>query len=305
MTRSPAPTSVSPGLPESAARLPRMLFDLQSGKRRRVVQVVFGALAVLFAVSFVFFGVGSETGGGIGDIFGSGGGGDENPQEDEINAAEDRLATNPNDTQALSELVTLHYQAGTQKLEIDTSTGSAALTPEAEEELQQGADAWDRYVKLSKQNVDPSTALLAVQTFTTLGQLQLQRAAGASGEGALADADDALANFKDAGNAQLVVAAKGNPVELVQAAEYFYFGGDVAAGDQAAQQALAEATGKEREQLQTRIDSTKKQTAQLNQQIEDYRKQLAQATPGATGGGDTPLGDLGAGGLGGGSLSTP
>ena len=36
-----------------------MLFDLQSPRRKRVVQVVFGGLAVIFAVSFVFLGIGT------------------------------------------------------------------------------------------------------------------------------------------------------------------------------------------------------------------------------------------------------
>src|SRR5512134_1147404 len=117
-----------------------MLFDLQSGKRRRVVQVVFGSLAVIFAVSFVFFGVGSEVGSGLSDIWGSGGGGDENPFDEDINDAEDRLAVNPADTAALAELVGLRYQAGTRLLEVDTETGTTALTSDAEEEFQRGAD---------------------------------------------------------------------------------------------------------------------------------------------------------------------
>jgi hypothetical protein len=54
-----------------------MLFDLQSGRRRRVIQVVFGALAVIFAVSFVFFGIGSEVGGGFADSLNLGGGSDD------------------------------------------------------------------------------------------------------------------------------------------------------------------------------------------------------------------------------------
>jgi hypothetical protein len=279
-----------------------MLFDLQSGKRRRVVQVVFGALAVIFAVSFVFFGVGSE--GGFNPFSDSGGGGGDPGEafEDDINAQEELIATNPNNTAALAELVTLYYQSGTNKLEIDETTGQASLTPEAEEDLQKGADAWDRYAKVNQANPDSSTALIAVQTFATLGQALLSQAGGSAGQAALTDADAALANFKSAGQAQLIVAGEGNPTELVQAAEFFYFGGDVAAGDQAAQQALNAATGKQRKQLQQRIDATKQQTAQLNKQIEDYRKQLASAGAGAGAtGGETPLGDLG----GGSALGTP
>jgi hypothetical protein len=280
-----------------------MLFDLQSGKRRRVVQVVFGSLAVIFAVSFVFFGVGSEVGSGLSDIWGSGGGGDENPFDEDINDAEDRLAVNPADTAALAELVGLRYQAGTRLLEVDTETGTTALTSDAEEEFQRGADAWDRMLKVTKgQNVDTSAALLAVQTFATLGQGLISQAAEGSGETALADADDAIAAFKSAGEAQLLVAKQPDASQLVRAAEYFYLGGDIAAGDQAGQRALAAATPKQREQLQKALDASKKQGTKLNEQIETFRKQLEKATAGTPGAEENPLGDLGGGG---GSLSTP
>ena len=52
-----------------------MLFDLKSGKRRRVVQIVFGGLAFLFFISFVGFGIGSDVTGGIFDAIGLGGSG--------------------------------------------------------------------------------------------------------------------------------------------------------------------------------------------------------------------------------------
>jgi hypothetical protein len=50
-----------------------MIFDLKSGKRRRVVQVVFGFLAFIFFISFVGFGIGSDVSGGIFDAIGLGG----------------------------------------------------------------------------------------------------------------------------------------------------------------------------------------------------------------------------------------
>jgi hypothetical protein len=285
-----------------------MLFDLQSGKRRRVVQIVFGGLAVIFAVSFVFFGVGSDAGfnpfadGGIG-----GGGGGDDPFQEDIDNAEERLQTNPRDTAALVELVGLRYQSGTRQLEVDETTGTTALTSESEEQFQRAADAWDRYLKITKgQNVDTSAALLAVQTFATLGQGLINQASQGTGQTALDDADDAIAAFKDAGEAQLRVAKEPSASELARAAEYFYLGGDSAAGDEAGQRALAAAANpKQREQVQKALDASKQQGEQLNAQIDAFRKQLKQAG-GGTGGEDNPLGDLG-GGLGGsgGSLSTP
>ena len=50
-----------------------MLFDLQSPRRKRVVQVVFGLLAVLFAVSFVFLGIGTGISGSPLEAIGIGG----------------------------------------------------------------------------------------------------------------------------------------------------------------------------------------------------------------------------------------
>ena len=50
-----------------------MIFDLKSGKRRRVVQIVFGFLAFVFFISFVGFGIGSDVSGGIFDAIGLGG----------------------------------------------------------------------------------------------------------------------------------------------------------------------------------------------------------------------------------------
>ena len=75
-----------------------MLFDLQSGKRRRVVQVVFGALAFIFLISFVGFGIGSPGTGGIFDAIGLGGDSAStgNPQFDQqIDDAEARVADEP------------------------------------------------------------------------------------------------------------------------------------------------------------------------------------------------------------------
>ena len=47
-----------------------MLFDLGTGKKKRVIQVIYGMLALLFLVGFVGFGIGGEIGsGGIADIF--------------------------------------------------------------------------------------------------------------------------------------------------------------------------------------------------------------------------------------------
>ena len=284
-----------------------MLFDLRSPRRRRTVQVVFGTLAVLFAVSFVFFGIGSEVQGGFGDLIGQGGGGDSG-QEDAIEDAEKALEENPNDTAALAELVQLHYQAGTAQIEIDPETQQQTVTSDAEQELLAGADAWDRYLKLSKKQVSSSTALLAVQTFATLAQAKLTQAASSTGQQALDDADDSLANWKGAAAAQQVVAGeKGDADSYATLATMLFFAGEFDQAEQATQQAVAAAKGSQGDQLKTELEGAEKQGREITTAIEQFRAQLQQATAGAPGGatGENPLSGLGGGGLSGGGLTTP
>ena len=291
-----------------------MLFDLRSPRRRRVVQVVFGGLAVLFAVSFVFFGIGSEVGGGFADVLGQGGDADTG-QEDAIEDAENTLETNPNDLQALGELVQAHYQAGNASLEIDEETQQTVLTASAEEEYTKSVDAWERYVKAAGGQINSSVALSAVQNFGALASGQLTNAATSSGQEALDAADDSLASWKGAAEAQQLLAEKEGDAEAYRRlAEYFFFAGEFDKGSAAAQQALAAAKGDEAEELRMAIDAAEQQGRQVNTAIEKYRKQIEKAlaaAPGGAGGatGDNPLSEIGGGGLSGGggagALGTP
>jgi hypothetical protein len=292
-----------------------MLFDLQSPGRRRVIKIAYGTLAVLFVVGFVGFGIGTEAGGGgiLDSITGGGGGGGDNPFEDEIEAAEERIAQNPKDAAAFAEMVALRYQAGNQDVEVDEETGQATLTQSGERQLQQGADAWANYRKLSGQKVDPSTATLAVQTFATLGDASIRGAITASsGQDALSEADDAVADWSAAAEAQQVlVDARPNASGYSNLAFFYYRSGQTAQGDRAAQQALAQAKGAEKQQVQQELKQAKQEGQRLAQGIAQLRE-AQQQTAGAGGAGGNPLeglgggGALGGGGLGGGgALSTP
>jgi len=281
-----------------------MLFDLRSPKRRRFIQVTFGALAAVFAISFVFFGIGSEVGGGFADVIGQGGG--NAGQDDAIEDAEEKLEANPNDTAALAELVQLRFQVGTSKIEIDEETGQQRITSEAENDLLASADAWDRYLKLTGQQADPSTALLAVQTFATLAQGKLTEAAGGTGQEALTDADSSLTNWQGAADAQRVVANQRADAEsLSTLASLLFSAGEFEQGQKAAQRAVAAAKGNQAAQVRKQLDQAESEARQINNAIDSFRKQLAQAGAG-TGGEENPLGEIGGGGLGGGGgLSTP
>ena len=275
-----------------------MLFDLQTGRRRRVVQVVFGTLAAVFAISFVFFGVGSGTGvGGIGDLFG-GGGGDapDNPFKEDIEAQEQKLVVNPKDTVALAELVQLHYSAGVQSVD-----ENGALTSDGEQELQLSADAWNKYVKASKSNIDPGVALIAYQTFDALAATAFNEARTATtGPDALTSVSAAVANWNAAADTQRVLIVKQpTSANYTRLAYYLYLAGDKEGGDQAATQAQG-AQGGNAEEIQAQLKDVEQLGTQLQTAIAELTKEQ-QASGGATGGGATgggnPLGGLG-GGLG-------
>jgi|SRR5688572_15388578 hypothetical protein len=283
-----------------------MLFDLQSPGRRRFIKVIYGTLAVLMGGGLIFFGIGSDATGGISDIF-TGGGSDPGEEfKDQIEDAEQRATETPTDPTAQAELVQLYYQLGNSQLEVDEETQQQVFTSDAEESYTNAANAWDRYVKLSKGKTDSSTALLAVQAYSALANGALNEAAQGGGEEALDSADDSLTYFKSAAEAQRTIADQGdNANDRATVAQFLYFGGDFAGGDAAAQEAFAAANGGQRSQIERQLEQVEKRARQLNAQIEDFRKQLAKASAQGGGGatGENPLSDLGGGGgaLGGGS----
>lgn len=273
-----------------------MLFDLQSGKRRKVVQITFGTLAAIFAISFVFFGVGSGGIGGIGDLLGGGGGGGGDASsafDDDIEAAQAKLAVNPNDTAALSELVTLHFQAGRQAVD-----ENGALTTDGEQELRLSADAWNKYVKASKKNVDAGIATIAFQTFDALGATSFEEArVSTSSSEALNAVNAAIADWEAAAATnRILVERQPTSANYTRLAYYLYLSGQTQAADQAADQAR-KAKGANPADVDAQTQQAKALGTQLQEAIKQLTKeQQATAGGGATGGGENPLGGLGLGG---------
>jgi hypothetical protein len=281
-----------------------MLFDLQSPRRRRVLKVVYGTLAALFLIGFVGFGIGTETGGGgILDSITGGGGGDDNAYEDDIEAAQEKLQQNPKDTATLASLVELHYRAGSNQIDVDEETGQQSLTSEGEEQLNLGADAWAKYVKLAGGKVQTGAALLAFQTFSILGDTSLNRALEETSQTeALNEATQATSAYRDAAEAERILATDRPTVQAYSNLAFFlYRAGDIAGGDAATQEAVQLAKGPEAEQVQTELDQAKQQGEQLAQAIAQLQK--SQQAGSATGGGENPLSGIGETGLGGGGLS--
>jgi hypothetical protein len=269
-----------------------VLFDLQSPRRRRVVRIVFGGLAVIFALSFVLLGVGTGGGGfSFSDLFGGSSGSSVSSAFDsDITAQEAKLKINPNDPVALAQLVQLHYQAGSQDVNSD-----GTLTSDGEQQLRESADSWNKLVKVTKGgDVNQTAALFALNTFDQLGTVDFQKArTDTTTTDALTDVNGAISDWRSAAQAQQILITKdpkkATPNTYGRLASYLYLSGQTQAGDQAAAQAKGAA-----QQL--------KPIQQLGQQLQAAIKQLQkqqQQTQGAGGGGN-PLGGVGgSSGLGG------
>jgi hypothetical protein len=254
-----------------------MIFDLKSGKRRRVVQVVFGVLAFLFFISFVGFGIGSGVSGGIFDALGIGGGsGDDDPQfEQQISDAQDRLERSPTDGGAVAELITAYYQSASEGITLDEQTGAQSVSEEARVDLEKAAQAWADYLKADPEKVNVDAASRVVQVFVVLG-----------------DAENAA-------EAQQVVAdAQKSATAYYSLVLYLYAANKIEAGDEAAKLAVeAAADSTQAEQLEKALDNLRKQAIKYQQQLEEARQ--AQEESGGEGTApeplDNPFGSLGGG----------
>src|SRR5436305_5171889 len=93
-----------------------MLFDLRGRGRRRSVQTIYVALAVLMGGGLIFFGIGGSVSGGLFDAIGltgngnSGSGGAGDILAKQQRTAERRVQLNPNDAAGWAELTRIHFQ---------------------------------------------------------------------------------------------------------------------------------------------------------------------------------------------------
>jgi tetratricopeptide (TPR) repeat protein len=249
-----------------------MLFDLQSGRRRVVVRVVYTMLAVSFLIGFVIFGVGSSGVGGIGDLLGGGSSGDnaaESAQQASIDSAEKQLKKDPKDPEALVSLTRAYYLAGAGAADLDEN-GQPVPSDETLSEWNKALDAWERYLKTDPKEPD---AQLAPQ---------------------MANAYQAVGDFSGAAaTQQLVVDAQPNSFNYGRLAFFFYADGKLDEGKAAGDQAIAKAKGAQKKQLQKALDSLAKQAESIQKatkkQSEAGGNQLQDPFGSLGGGGGAPV----------------
>lgn len=143
-----------------------MLFDLRSRGRRRTVQGVYLGLALLIGLGLVGFGVG--TGNGVGGLFNGIGGGGSGSGKPVVSQAEKnalrQTRLEPSNPAAWAALIQARYEAAGQ----DSNSTTGAYTAAGLSELRGAAQAWQRYLALTKRP-DWTLAELMAQAYDRLG----------------------------------------------------------------------------------------------------------------------------------------
>jgi hypothetical protein len=264
----------------------RMLFDLR-GRRKRVIQVAYAGLALVMALS-LFTVVGPVN---IGDLFGGSSGTTNTSSvfDDQVQRLERQLKKNPSDPTLLTQLTRTSFNAGNAGIQRDPNSGQLISIPQsAIDDFNKAGDAWQRYLKTNPSKPDANAAQLAAQALLY--------------SAATSTAIDFPPNIKAAAAAQAVFAdAKPSLNAYVTLAQYRFFAGDVAGGEQAGRKAEQEAPKSQRPAVKQAVAQYKAQGAQIQKKV----KSSSKFNP--NGGGkqalENPLGGLSGGGSGAGATA--
>src|SRR3954466_10648056 len=140
-----------------------MLFDIR-GRRKHVVRVVYAILALLMGAS-LFLVVGPFS---IGNLLGtSGTASGVKILNEQAERTEAKLRRDPSNEALLLSLTRTRIAASKSATEVNPETGTSIVTTEGREELNRAAEAWNSYLKQTKEP-NPSTALLMAGTYFSL-----------------------------------------------------------------------------------------------------------------------------------------
>jgi hypothetical protein len=259
-----------------------MVFDT-SGRRKHVVRVVYAILALLMGAS-LFLVVGPFS---IGNLLGTGDTSSASKVLDEqAERTERKLLKQPNDEALLLSLTRTRITAGNSLTEVNPETGAAQLTAEGRQELNQGVEAWARYLKQTEEP-NSSTALLVSRAYFGLAESAVS-------------IEEAVIAVKKAATAQRI-AAEAQPTvnSLTTLAIYEYYSGDFAAGDKTTKEAEALVSSKaERKEISKQMaefrlrgKAFEKQKKEVAKQEGAQRKEALENPLGGLGGGGSSLGE--------------
>lgn len=146
-----------------------MLFDLRSRGRRRTVQGVYLALALIMVVGLIGVGVGTGNGiGGLLNAFSNNGSGN---NQNQVASQQERSAlkavkAHPNSPAAWAQLVQARWSAAGGANNFNATTG--IFTASGKRELTRATQAWQSYLKLTNRP-DPNLAILAARAYAATG----------------------------------------------------------------------------------------------------------------------------------------
>lgn len=262
----------------------RMLFDIR-GRRKRVIQVAYAGLALVMVLS-LFTVVGPVN---LGDLFSnSGTSSSSGVFDDQVQRLERQLKKNPNDPTLLAQLTRTSFNAGNAQIERDPNTGAPISIPQsAIDDFNKAGDAWQRYLKTNPGKPDANAAQLAAQALLY--------------SAATSTAIDFPTDIKAAAAAQAVFAdAKPSLNAYVTLAQYRFYAGDVAGGEQAGRKAEQAAPKSQQSAVRQAVVQYKAQGAKVQKQVKAASKSQAAGGKQAL---ENPLGGLSGGGSGAGATA--
>jgi hypothetical protein len=216
-----------------------MLFDLRGGGRRRTVQIVYIALALIMGAGLVLFGIGGAVSGGLIDAITQGGGSSNTSSDTYVKreaAAAAATKAHPKDAAAWASLARARFLLANAGNNLNQSTGE--YSAQGKRILAQAGDAWQKHLKLAGNNADTGVAGIMVQVYSALG-----------------DAAHAV-------EAQEVITeARPRGTTFATLAILAYQAGQTRKGDLARGKALELTDADQRETMKAQIDEAKTQSA--------------------------------------------
>jgi len=232
-----------------------MLFDLK-GKRKRLVQVVYLGLAILFGGSLVLFGTGSSVSGGLIDaITGNGNGGTSDVFEKQVQDARKAALRTPKSEQAWLVLVRADFNLAASPTGSDAQTGQ--LTDKGKQAVLETVTAWERYLKLKPKKPDAGTAQFAAIAYGAVQEYG-----------------------KSVKTQAIATRARPNANSYFQLADFAYRAGEVKTGDRAAQKAISLTPKDQQNSVRDLVKQAKKQGAQVVKAVAQAKKQAKQQNKG-------------------------
>jgi len=240
----------------------RMVFDT-GGRRRGVVKVVYAILAVLMGLSLLLV-VGPAP---LQEIFGI---------NDSVSSAADqfeeqaertelKLKKDPQNPELLLSLTRARINAGNSGAVSNPETGEVGYTPEGRQQLQQGSEAWSKYLKATDEP-NPAGAQVAAQALFALAQTART-------------GPEAEVNLRAAAQAQELIAAdRPSFGSLGTLAIYRYYSFDYDGAAKARKKAAFYANTKfERENLGNELDQIAKRSHEFQKQLAEIEKEAKKA----------------------------